>query len=149
MGGALKAIAVSGDVLGSGPIVQFNRILRLNRRGEVVFVANTMTPEFVSNQETLRKDPIRIFASGDPAPGTGGGTFDLFNICFMDDDANIPFSAGVQGGNASEGIFVSNEDGSQIQKVVLRFRRKIVAHRHTEPIRQDIGESKDNRDSRG
>jgi hypothetical protein len=118
----VKTVAVTGDfVTGTfDEIIAFGFLRRINRAGKLVFEASTFDFETSEAKEgVLVGDPQIVLYTGQAAPGTGGGTYTGFNVCFMDDDGNVPFAAGVQGGAVAGGIFVGNEDGSPVQPVVL------------------------------
>lgn len=60
---------------------------------------------------SLARADRAIVLSGDPAPGSGGGTFSQLGLPALNDFEHVAFRANLTGGAASEGIFLDTASG--------------------------------------
>jgi len=107
--GGFAAVALQGDPApgGAATYTAF-QTPSINAGGDVVFVADLSSG---SNDSGLfvaaaGGSSFAIAESGDPAPGTGGGTFDSFLYPVINESGMVGFLANVVGGSATGGVFL-------------------------------------------
>jgi hypothetical protein len=118
------AIALPGDaapVAGQETYSSFGAFVSINNSGEVAFYASVTGGIgggiFVGSQVGQRA----VALVGDPAPGTGGGTYSGFYsdaLAPINSSGDVAFIAFVTGGSVSQGIFVDS-GGTDRSVVVL------------------------------
>ncbi len=54
-------------------------------------------------------DDELVVAAGDPAPGTGGGSFSIFSHLSLNASGDVLFQASIAGGSGGDGLFLASE----------------------------------------
>ena len=108
--GGISAFALPGQTApgtGSGTFSAFGLPV-LNDNGDAVFRANVIGGNvgqgiFVSSEGSVSA----VAVTGDPAPGTGGGTLGAIFTPDMNNAGEVAFKAPVGGGDTTQGIFLA------------------------------------------
>lgn len=91
----------------------------INASGDVLFWAGSAGSDGLYLWSAGSVTPL--VETGDPAPGTGGGTFGILSCISRSFDGlgfsntgQVSYVAGIQGGTAALGVFVSDQSGTRL-----------------------------------
>jgi hypothetical protein len=121
-GSTFQIVAMRGDVAPGTGGQLFNNFgaVRINDTDQIVLLAS-FEPSFNNAGVFLGSTsgpPAKIAAIGDVAPGTGGGTYNSFQLIGFNNAGQVAFFSNILGGSASRAVFIGSTSG--VSKVVAQ-----------------------------
>jgi hypothetical protein len=122
-GTTFQSVAMRGDVApGTGGQLFLNfALVRINDTDQVAFLAGFEPAGLGTAGIFLGSTvapPAKIAAIGDVAPGTGGGTYNSFQLIGLNNAGAVAFLSNIAGGSTSRAIFIGSTSG--VSKVVAQ-----------------------------
>lgn len=124
-GGNIEAIALLGDPAPpgtGGAVFGYLVALGVDADGDVLFYANDCAgPCYEGLFLSTPAGVVPVVITGQPAPGTGGGSFsglDFGSVAF-DGAGGVAFEASLSGGSTGSGVFLAG--GGQVGSSSRRF----------------------------